>query len=81
MGVMAHEQLRAALNSRVVIEQAKGVLAYHSGLPVDQAFDQLRGYARAHNLRLREVARQLVDCQLDPDRLVTGAAAEPDKPQ
>ncbi|MEU7578123.1 ANTAR domain-containing protein [Streptomyces sp. NPDC041068] len=53
-------QLQAALTSRVVIEQAKGVLAERWQCSVDQAFMALREYARARRLRLAEVARQVV---------------------
>lgn len=55
------EQLQTALNSRVIIEQAKGFLADRGGFDVDQAFDLLRGYARNHNLRLSDTARQVVE--------------------
>ena len=64
-----NEQLQTALNSRVIIEQAKGVLAQRGGLGMDAAFDRLRRYARGHNLRLAEVARQLVDRELDLSRV------------
>jgi transcriptional regulator with GAF, ATPase, and Fis domain len=50
------EQLQAALNSRVVIEQAKGMLAERLGLDMGQAFELLRGHARAHKRRLSELA-------------------------
>jgi transcriptional regulator with GAF, ATPase, and Fis domain len=50
------EQLQTALNSRVVIEQAKGVLSAHAGVDMDHAFAALRGYARSHNLRLSALA-------------------------
>jgi transcriptional regulator with GAF, ATPase, and Fis domain len=50
------EQLQGALNSRVVIEQAKGVLAERLGLPMDQAFNLLRTQARTQNRRLAELA-------------------------
>jgi transcriptional regulator with GAF, ATPase, and Fis domain len=56
-----NEQLQAALNSRVVIEQAKGKLAERLGLDVSQAFSLLRGYARARNQRLSELARAFVE--------------------
>jgi hypothetical protein len=65
-GEVINEQLQTALTSRVVVEQAKGVLAQHHGLTMDAAFDQLRRYARAHNLRLADVARQLATSKLDP---------------
>lgn len=50
------EQLQGALNSRVAIEQAKGVLAERLGLDMGQAFGQLRGQARVQNRRLAELA-------------------------
>ena len=52
-------QLQAALNSRVIIEQAKGVLAEHHRITVDQAFAALRQYARRHNRLLSDVARDV----------------------
>src|SRR2546421_6651023 len=55
------EQLQTALNSRVIIEQAKGVLAERGNLTMAAAFDRLRRYARTHNARLSEVARQVVE--------------------
>jgi len=55
------EQLQMALNSRVVIEQAKGRLAERLGLGMDQAFTLLREQARTTNQRLTDVARQVID--------------------
>jgi hypothetical protein len=55
------EQLQAALNSRVIIEQAKGKLAERLGVDPDRAFGLLRGYARSSNQRLTDVARNFVD--------------------
>jgi GAF domain-containing protein len=63
------EELQGALTSRVIIEQAKGVLAEHGNVNVDEAFIRLRGYARSHNLRLADVARDLVEQRLDPESL------------
>ncbi len=77
-GEIVNEQLQVALNGRVVIEQAKGVLAQHSGLGMDAVFGQLRTYARSNNLRLADVARRLVEDDLDPVQVVRKArAAQP----
>lgn len=59
-----NQQLTTALNSRIVIEQAKGMLAERAGLDMDQAFTRLRGYARDHNVRLADVARSFIDGDL-----------------
>jgi transcriptional regulator with GAF, ATPase, and Fis domain len=55
------EQLQSALNTRVVIEQAKGMLAaYSRTLAPEQAFARLRGYARAHRLQLSKLAHDVI---------------------
>jgi transcriptional regulator with GAF, ATPase, and Fis domain len=56
-----NEQLQTALNSRVVIEQAKGKLAERLGLDMDQAFSLLRKYARTRNMRLSDLAQAVID--------------------
>ena len=54
------EQLQSALNSRIVIEQAKGVIAQQHDISVSDAFEALRAYARRHRLRLVDVAATVV---------------------
>ena len=54
------EQLQGALNSRVVIEQAKGALARAEGISTADAFAVLRSNARSHNERLVDVAREVL---------------------
>ncbi|MEU8954176.1 GAF and ANTAR domain-containing protein [Streptomyces sp. NPDC048518] len=60
-------QMHAALTSRIVIEQAKGILAERWGVGVDEAFDALRRYARSHQLGLSLLCRRLIDGQLDTE--------------
>jgi AmiR/NasT family two-component response regulator len=55
------EQLQTALNSRVLIEQAKGILAERMQLDMASAFDVLRSNARSRNRRLSELAQAIVD--------------------
>lgn len=55
------EQLQSALHTRVVIEQAKGVVAERTGSEMDEAFVWLRDHARRNNLRIGDVARGVVE--------------------
>ena len=59
-------QLETALSSRIVIEQAKGMIAERQRIPVDEAFNRLRSHARNHNLRLAAVAAGTVAGTIDP---------------
>ncbi len=73
-GTVLTEQLQTALQSRIVIEQAKGALAQiHSSDP-DQAFELMRGYARRNNIRLGDVA-QVAYLQRGPVRAAHAAGA------
>jgi GAF domain-containing protein len=65
------DQLHLALDSRIVIEQAKGVIAEQGGLDMDESFARLRGYARRHQRLLGEVAQQVIDRQLHAGSLLS----------
>ncbi|GAA4797210.1 GAF and ANTAR domain-containing protein [Streptomyces ziwulingensis] len=67
-------QLKLALSCRVVVEQAKGVLANRWAVTPDEAYDFLRKHARAHQRAVRDVAREVVEGQADPS--LTGPARE-----
>lgn len=58
-------QLQHALDSRIVIEQAKGVLSERRNVAVNEAFEVLRGYARSNHLKLHDVAGAVVRGDLD----------------
>lgn len=68
-----NSQLQGALTSRIVVEQAKGVIAHTGELGMDEAFKVLRRYARDHGIRLVDVAGQLVNRELSGDVLVRHA--------
>ncbi|OIH99554.1 MULTISPECIES: GAF and ANTAR domain-containing protein [unclassified Curtobacterium] len=61
---VAQDQLQRALDSRVVIEQAKGFVAYTHQVDMETAFRMLRQYARSHQERLADVARAVVERRL-----------------
>lgn len=65
------EQLQTALNTRVIIEQAKGMLAAsrHDITPAE-AFDSLRGFARAQHLKLTALAQDVVDGRANRDAIL-----------
>lgn len=72
---LLNDQLQGALDSRVAIEQAKGVLAEHAGVAMDVAFNEIRNYARRTSQRLSDVARrvanrdaEVLDQVVPPDR-------------
>jgi len=64
------EQLQTALNSRVTIEQAKGVLAAYGSVDMDKAFQILRWHARNNNLRLTDAARDIATRAVDPNEVL-----------
>ena len=66
-------QLQHALDSRVVIEQAKGMLAAHASIDMAEAFHRLRTFARASNSQLTEVANDLVSGARSLDEITVKA--------
>jgi GAF domain-containing protein len=69
---LLNEQLSEALNTRIVIEQAKGMIAQRHGVDMETAFNAVRDHARTHNLRLADVARDITEGRYYP--------AAPDQP-
>lgn len=69
---LLNEQLTGALNSRVVIEQAKGMISERAGIELEEAFTRLRTYARSHNARLTDVAESAVAGTLDQQAWAPG---------
>jgi PAS domain S-box-containing protein len=76
-------QLESALLSRVVIEQATGVLIGRHGLDATAAFNALRGAARANNVRIHDLARRVVEEADTPAEVTTRlqAGARPTRPR
>ena len=70
---LVNSQLQHALSSRVVVEQAKGVIAHGGDLEMDAAFAVLRRYARDHGRRLSEVAAAVVSRELAHSAVVEHA--------
>src|SRR4051812_7216162 len=65
--VRLNEQLQAALDSRVVIEQAKGIIAGERKIPLNEAFELLRRHARSNHASLRAVATAVVEAGFRPE--------------
>ena len=67
---MVAAQLQTALSSRIVIEQAKGMLAQRGGVSLEHAFEGLRGYARNNRLKLADVCSGVVAGSCDQARVL-----------
>lgn len=65
-------QLQRALNSRIIVEQAKGILSGRSDLGMDEAFERLRGHARRNRQLLGDIAEQVIDGSLPAEALEAG---------
>ena len=64
-----NDQLNGALHSRIVIEQAKGVVAEQAGISMEEAFSRLRHHARKHNLRLADLAEAVATKATSPEAI------------
>ena len=73
---MLADQLQRALDSRIVIEQAKGILAERHGVDMSAAFDALRGHSRQRGLKLSDFALAIVQGDLAPDAIVPESGRE-----
>jgi len=74
-GHLMEEQLHRALDSRILIEQAKGVIANSSSTSMDEAFSMLRRYARDRNLTIRSVAERISNRELSVGQ-ITGVSRD-----
>ena len=78
---VVNEQLQSALNNRVTIEQAKGVLAQYGGLSPAEAFERLRRFARSRNLKISDVARRIVEKEFDLAEVLAPGDVQSRKPR
>jgi len=74
-------QLQGALNSRIVVEQAKGIVAERLKVDMDTAFGMIRSHARTQGTRLSTVAEALVDGSLRAGQLGSSSAGRQDQRQ
>ena len=74
---VVNTQLHQALNTRITIEQAKGVVAERSGSSMENAFTMLRSYARNHNLRLTDVAQDVISGKISEALLSSSPRPKP----
>lgn len=73
-------QLQGALNSRIVVEQAKGVVAERLRIDMDASYGVIRGYARSHNSQLASVAEAVIEGSLTADELAVSRTERRDRP-
>jgi hypothetical protein len=72
------EELQYALSSRIVVEQAKGVLAERLGLDVEEAFSVLRSAARSERVKVQGLARTVVKNKDTPQTIIAFLARNPE---
>ena len=76
-----NSQLQHALTSRIVLEQAKGVIANAGGMEVEDAFIVLRGYARDHGRKLSEIAYEVVSRELRGEKVLSHSQSATPRPR
>ena len=76
-GHVVLSQLQGALESRIVIEQAKGIISEHGHVSIDDAFAMLRSYARRQNRLLRQTAEEVISGTLAVDALAAPTRNQP----
>ncbi len=76
--VELNRQLQHALDSRVIIEQAKGMVATTQGISVEHAFEKIRAHARRRNTTVHAVAEAIVRFGLQPTEDASGDAQTPE---
>ncbi|RFA06713.1 transcriptional regulator [Subtercola boreus] len=79
-GQMIAEQLHSALDTRIIIEQAKGFVAHSLSIEMPDAFFALRSYARNHNFTIRSVAEQISNQTLTVDELTLNPLSKDSAP-
>jgi GAF domain-containing protein len=70
-------QLQGALKSRILIEQAKGIVSEHNHVSIDESFNLLRSYARNHNDLLRNIAGDIISGTLSAEALMRPTRTNP----
>jgi GAF domain-containing protein len=75
-GTILAEQLHRALDSRILVEQAKGMLSHSLSVTMDEAFEVLRTYARTNNLTIRAVSSGISDRSIPLSQLSSPATGK-----
>lgn len=78
---IVNDQLHRALDSRILIEQAKGMIAHSLAIQIDDAFAVLRSYARNNNLTIRAVAEGITDRTIAAHVLISTVRAATRSPK
>ena len=72
-----NQQLQTALDTRIVVEQAKGILAERLRIPLEEAFLVLRAASRRNRLKIRDLARRIVESPETPPEIEEALGGRP----